>query len=105
MTSVKTGSGDTRVPDSTVARESVDAVGEDDGSGAAVTSGDGDAAGAGLEAGAGAGAGDGDEVTVGAGAGLARAGESGTAESEARVTTNAARSAVVFRIEFTWCLS
>ena len=43
----------------------------------------------------------GDAVGVGAGNGSARAGESGTAVSEARVTTNAAISAVVFRIEFT----
>jgi hypothetical protein len=47
----------------------------------------------------------GDEVGVGAADGSASAVESGTTVSEAKVTTSAARSAVVFRIEFTWSLS
>jgi hypothetical protein len=67
----------------------------DTGAGVAVAAGE--TAGAGSDVGAATG----DEVDVGAGNGSARAGESGTAVSEARVTTNAAISAVVFRIEFT----
>jgi hypothetical protein len=47
----------------------------------------------------------GDTVEVGAGAVSARAGEIVAAVSEASVTTNAVKSAVVFRIEFTFCLS
>ncbi len=46
-----------------------------------------------------------DAVDVGAGVGSARAGVSVTAVSEARVTTNAVMSAVVFRIEINFCLS
>lgn len=46
-----------------------------------------------------------DAVDVGAGVGSARAGVSVTAVSEARVTTNAVISAVVFRIEINFCLS
>ncbi|WP_346925030.1 hypothetical protein [uncultured Arthrobacter sp.] len=74
-------------------------VGGDTGVGAAVAAGE--PAGAGADVGVAAG----DEVGVGAADGSANAEASGTAVSEARVTTSAAISAVVFRIEFTWCLS
>jgi len=60
---------------------------------------------AGVSTGDAVGVATGDAVGVGAADGSASAGESGTAVSEARVTTSAAISAVVFRIEFTWCLS
>ena len=95
----------------------VDSVLALDGAGAAADVGAGtgvSTAGAGVEAavdGAGIGVATGDEVGVGVATGdgvdvgpaggAASAGESGTAVSEARVTTSAAISAVVFRIEFT----
>ncbi|MEC5181167.1 hypothetical protein [Arthrobacter sp. CG_A4] len=65
----------------------------------------GEAMASGETAAVGVGVATGDEVVVGVDAGSAKAGESVTAVSEARVTTNAVRSAVVFRIEFTFCLS
>ena len=113
MTSVNSGSGVVRVCDSAVAGGAVVAVGPGVGGtvaaavvAAAVAVAVGVDAGAAV-AGAAAGAvGGADAVDVGGGAaGAARAGEIVTAVSEARVTTNAVNSAVVFRIEFTCCLS
>jgi len=69
--------------------------------GVGVTVAAGETAGAGADVGVATG----EEVDVGLADGSASAGESGTAVSEARTTTSAAISAVVFRIEFTWCLS
>ncbi len=105
MTSVNSGSGLVRVSDSTVAGDAVVAVGP--GAGVAVAVGVAVAAGAGetVAVAAAEAVGVADAVDVGGGAGSARAGESVTALSEARVTTNAVNSAVVFRIEFTFCLS
>lgn len=102
-TSVNNGSGAAKVCASAVAAGAVVSAGL----------GTGDAAGTGVAVVAEEPAADGVAVAVGvgeaveAGAGVvsARAGESVTAVSEARVTTNAVRSAVVFRIEFTFCLS
>ncbi|MDP9984560.1 hypothetical protein J2W14_003986 [Pseudarthrobacter oxydans] len=113
MTSVNSGSGLVKVCDSTVAGagtvvgDAVVAVGPGAGVAAAVAVGAG--ATAAVDVGSGVavdvGAAVADAVDVGVGAGSARAGESVTAVSEARVTTNAVSSAVVFRIEFTFCLS
>ena len=109
ITSVNSGSGLVRVCDSTVAGDSVVDVGP--GAGAAVAVGAGAAevvavaVGEGVAVAVAGAVGVADAVDVGAGAGAARAGESVTAVSEARVTTNAVNSAVVFRIEFTFCLS
>ena len=100
MTSVNNGSGVVRVCDSTVAGDAVVAAG--------LGAGTGTVAGAAVAVAEGAvdgGAGVADAVDVGDGAGSARAGESVAAVSDARVTTNAVSSAVVFRIEFTFCLS
>ena len=113
MTSVNNGSGVVRVCDSTVAGDAVGAAGL--GAGAGTGTGTGAAAVAGAEGAVDVGAvdvgavdvgvGAADAVDVGGGAGSARAGESVAAVSDARVTTNAVSSAVVFRIEFTFCLS
>ncbi|MDZ4089905.1 MAG: hypothetical protein U1D68_01685 [Arthrobacter sp.] len=105
-TSVNSGSGEVRVCDSTVAGEAADAVGTGDGVADAVAGGRGVAVDVGVgEAVADVVVGVADVVAGGRGVGLARAGESVTVVSEARVTTNAVSSAVVFRIEFTFCLS
>ena len=108
-TSVNSGSGVVRVCASTVAGDAGDAgdavvaVGAGDGVAAA------DAVGRGAAGAVPVGRGRGEAVaatdTVDADAGSARAGESVAAVSEVKVTTNAVKSAVVFRIEFTFCLS
>ena len=90
---MNSGSGFVRVCDSAVAGGAVVPVGPGDGVAGAVVVGGGEAVGVAVT------------DAVDAGAGSARAGDSVTAVSEARVTTNAASSAVVFRIEFTFCLS
>jgi hypothetical protein len=103
MTSVNSGSGVVRVCDSTVAGDAAVAVAVGAADAVAVAVGTGVAVAVAVAVVVGAGVAG--AVDVGAGAGSARAGESVTAVSEARVTTNAVRSAVVFRIEFTFCLS
>ena len=103
MTSVNRGSGLVSVGDSAVDGD-VAAVGP--GAGAEVVSGAAVAVGPGAGAeGAAEAAGSAVAVEVGAGDGSASAGASDTVVSEAKVTTNAVMSAVVFRIEFTFCLS
>ncbi|WP_144671268.1 hypothetical protein [Arthrobacter sp. U41] len=109
------GSGVVIVCDSTVAGDTAAGVGSGLGAGAAVAVGPavgaevapavGPAVGAEVAPGVGPGVGVDDTVDVGAGVGSARAGVSVTAVSEAKVTTNAVMSAVVFRIEINLCLS
>lgn len=94
-TSVRTG-------ESPGAAGAVDAV-VDGAAGVAGASGTGEAVV--VVAPVGAGAGEAVAVAVGAGSGSAHAGELVTAGREAKERTSAARSAVVFRIEFTFCLS